>query len=135
MDNQVNVDLANIRLEQAKQCLRAAQLLIDSGLYKDSANRSYYAILHSMRAVLALEAIDSKKHSGVIAAFRKRYIKTGKLDAKLSQIIKNSFEVRNLSDYNDFYIVSKTLVVEQLENACIFLAAAENYIENHTNAV
>ena len=48
MDNQVNADLAKIRLEQAKQCLRAAQVMIDADLHRDSANKSYYAILHSM---------------------------------------------------------------------------------------
>jgi uncharacterized protein (UPF0332 family) len=30
-----------------------------------------------MRAVQALDGFDSKKHSGVISAFRKDYIKTG----------------------------------------------------------
>ena len=131
MDNQINKDLANARLEQAKQCLRAANVMIDTDLYKDSANRSYYAILHSMRAVLALESFDSKKHSGIIAAFRQRYIKTGKLDSSLSGIIRNAFEVRNSSDYDDFFIVSKALVIEQLENARKFLAEAEKFIKSH----
>ena len=131
MDKQVNMDLAKTRLAQAKQCLRAAKIMIDSDLYRDSANRSYYAILHSMRAVLALESFDSKKHSGVIAAFRQRFIKTGKLESSLSKTIRNAFEVRNLSDYNDFYIVPKALVTEQLENATEFLKVIEKYIETH----
>lgn len=44
--------------------------------YKGAANRSYYAIFHTMRSVLALDQIDFSKHSGVSAYFRKEYIKT-----------------------------------------------------------
>ena len=44
---------------------------------KGAANRSYYAIFHAMRAVLALDGIDMKRHSGVMSEFRRLYIKTG----------------------------------------------------------
>ena len=40
-------------------------------------HRSYYAIFHAMRAVLALDGIDMKRHSGVMSEFRRLYIKTG----------------------------------------------------------
>ena len=68
--------LIRFRLEQAQECLRAASVLIDAEVYKDAATRSYYCIFHAMRAVLAVDGFDSKKHSGVISAFRQKYIKT-----------------------------------------------------------
>ena len=129
-----NIDcktLVDVRLKQARECLIASRANIDAGTFKASANRSYYAIFHAMRAVLALESFDSKKHSGVISTFRQRYIKTGKFDKTLSVIIKNAFDVRNLSDYDDFYIVSKAEVTEQLDNATKFLDAVINYIASY----
>lgn len=46
-------------------------------MYDTAANRSYYAIFHAARVVLALDGQDYKKHSGVISNFQKNYIKTG----------------------------------------------------------
>lgn len=60
-----------------------------------------------MRAVLALDEIDSKKHSGVIAEFRRLYIKTGKIPVELSAIISKQFDARSQSDYDDFFTISK----------------------------
>ena len=123
--------LAGVRLQQAKACLLSAEREMAVGSvdsFKTSANRSYYAIFHAMRSVLAFDEFDSKKHSGVISIFRKDYVKTGIFPAKLSDIIKNAFEVRNDSDYQDFYIISKEKVVAQLENAKVFVAAVEEYV-------
>ena len=60
-----------------------------------------------MRAVLALDGFDSKKHSGIIAEFRKNYLKTEILPKELSPMIDGLVETRQGSDYDDFYIISK----------------------------
>lgn len=91
MDNEA-VNLAKIRLEHAKQCLASAKKLIEIEDYKSAANRSYYAIFHSMRSVLALERKDFSKHSGVSSYFRKNYIKNKIFPIKLSDIISEAFE-------------------------------------------
>ena len=43
-------------------------------------------------------------------------------------MIQSAFEVRNDSDYDDFYVISKEEVDQQLENAKVILAAIEEYI-------
>jgi len=128
MFEQETIDLAKHRIEQSENCIQAAVLSEKEGLYKDAANRSYYSIFHAMRAVLALERFDSKKHSGIISAFRQRYIKTGKFDACFSDVISNAFDVRNSSDYEDFYVLTKADVDTQISNAADFLDAVKNYI-------
>ena len=62
-------------------CLQAGES------YRSAANRAYYAIFYAMRAVLALDGVDMKHHSGIISEFRKRYIKTSVFDASLSGLI------------------------------------------------
>jgi hypothetical protein len=131
MDKYNLKDLANFRLDQARECLQASELLINTNNYKDAANRSYYCIFHLMRAVLALDGHDSKKHSGVISEFRKRYIKTGKFDASFSDTIKDAFDIRTDSDYQDFYTISKADVEQQAGNAKVFLDAVQKYIDTY----
>ena len=122
--------LMHLRLEQARECLDAAILMLDAEKYKDAANRSYYCIFHAMRAVLALDGFDSKKHSGIMSEFGRRYIKTQLFPSNSSKLIRSAFDVRNDCDYNDFYVISKDDVAIQIENAKTFLAAVEAYIKS-----
>ena len=80
-------NLSRIRFEKAEECLSAARDLIGTQNYRGAANRSYYAIFHAMRAVLAYDGIDMQLHSGIISEFRKRYLKTEILDRELSKTI------------------------------------------------
>jgi uncharacterized protein (UPF0332 family) len=109
--------LAAYRLERARELLDASQLLLDAEHVKDSINRSYYAMLSALKSVLALDGFDAKKHYGVISEFRKLYIKTGTFDEEFSDYIGDAFQVRNSSDYNDMFLVSKDEALEQLEHA------------------
>ena len=129
MDSGSAKDLALYRLSQAADSLNVAESNMQLGFYKDAVNRSYYCIFHSMRAVLALGLYDSKKHSGVIAEFNRNYVKTGAFDKRFSKIISKSFQVRNRSDYEDFYIVAKEDVIQQMSDAKEFMAVAAAYID------
>ena len=63
--------LSQVRLEHAIECLSAARNLLETENYKSAANRSYYAVFHEMRAVLAFDEIDMKHHGGIISEFRR----------------------------------------------------------------
>lgn len=127
-------DLSDYRLEQAKRCIKSARVLVADNDYKGAANRSYYAIFHCMRSVLVLDGVDFSKHSGVLAYFRKQYIKTGIFDIELSDIIGEAFDIRNDSDYDDYYIISKEDVKEQIENAKKFYCIIEEYLRKKNEA-
>ena len=103
-------------------------MLLTGERYRSAANRAYYAIFHAMRAVLALDGVDMKLHSGIISEFRKRYIKTGIFDASLSGIISELSSVREGSDYNDFFIVSKAETIQQVQAAEEFLSEIQAYL-------
>ena len=129
MLSEEKIILSKTRLAIAKERLAFADEILRIGDFKTVANRSYYAIFSAMRAVLALDGFDSKKHSGVIAEFRKNYIKTEILPKELSVIIDALVEIRQGSDYDDFYIVSKDEVYEQLENAKYFIDEVERFLK------
>lgn len=120
--------ISAVRLEKAEECLADAKLLLESESYKSAANRSYYAVFHAMRAVLAYDGYDSKKHSGIIAEFRRLYIKTGLFESGLSDIIRSVFDLRTDSDYNDFFVASKADVAEQVGNTEYFVQQIKEYL-------
>ncbi|MBR5427973.1 MAG: HEPN domain-containing protein [Clostridia bacterium] len=122
--------MAKYRLEKAKNDLSAAKIIAEQGYYEVAANRSYYAIFHAARAVLALTEQDFRKHSGVIAFFRKEYVKTGIFEKRLSDIIQDAFEIRTDCDYEDFYVVAKEDVEQQIANAEYFIIQIENYLQS-----
>lgn len=125
-------DYAKYRMERAREDLDAAHLLFDAGNYRIANNRAYHAIFHAMRAVLVFDNFDSSKHSGVIAEFRRRYIKEGIFPTEISKMIGSAFTIRNASDYDDMFITSKNDTKEQIDNAEYVYKAIEEYISNRT---
>lgn len=122
-------ELMQYRLDMAKERLSSAKLLLDNGSYKDSIGRSYYAIFTTVRALLAIDGVDFSKHAGVISHFQKEYIKTGIFDVKYSKYLSNAFQIRNNTDYADFFIVSREDAKEQYERAEDFYKVIETYLK------
>lgn len=127
--NNESIELSKYRLQKAREDLDNAAINLDNDFVKGSINRSYYAIFHAIRAILALDLFDSKKHSGIIAFFQKNYVSTGKFEVDYSKIVRNAFSIRNKSDYDDFYIVSRSEAEQQLANAKAFLQKVTVYLQ------
>ena len=128
--NQPAKDLSIYRLERAKEDYTAAENNLGLKDLRTAVNRAYYAIFHAVRAVLALDEYDSKKHSGIISEFRLRYIKTEIFDKEISEMIGKAFKIRNKSDYQDMYIVSRNDTEIQIRNAKTIIDAVEKYLKN-----
>lgn len=52
----------------------------------------------------------------------------GIFDVEMSDIISMAFEARSDSDYDDFYVISKEEVEEQIANAEKFCEAVQGYL-------
>jgi len=128
LHSEAAISLSKYRIEQAEEFLRDAEHNLSVNAYKTANNRAYYSIFHSMRALLALDGVDFKKHSGVIAYFREKYIKTKVFDRECSDIISSASLIRNKSDYDDFYIADKQETIEQVENARAMYKMVEAYL-------
>ena len=135
MYDKVHIDLCRYRLSKAEEYLNDAKKTLDLEMYDTAANRSYYAIFHAVRALLALDGKDFKKHSGVISCFQKDYIKTGIFDKELSNIVKSAFSLRTESDYEDFFIISREDVIKQVFEAEKFYGEIERYIDSCTDSL
>lgn len=103
MHSKEQIELCRYRLSKACEYLNDAEKSLGYEMYDTAANRSYYAIFHAVRALLALSGKDFRKHSGVISCFQMDYIKTGIFEKRMSDIIKSAFSLRTESDYEDFF--------------------------------
>ena len=128
------LDLTKYRLDLAKERAEISKIMLDEGHYRDSVNRSYYAIFSAIRALLAENRVDFKKHSAVIGYFRKNYIKTGIFDVKFSKYVGDAFNLRNDCDYEDFIFASREEAETQYNHAVEFYEAVKNYLEKLENA-
>ena len=120
-------ELIKYRLESARERLNSAEVLLASKSYKDSIGRSYYAMFTAVRALLAKDGVDYSKHAGVISYFQREYIKTQKFEKKYSKYLSQAFQIRNNTDYADFFVVSFEDAREQADRAKEFLTAIEEF--------
>ena len=129
MLNLTRKDLSKYRYEKSKDMLSSAKRDYDAKDYASANNRAYYCVFHAIRAVLALDGLDFKKHSMVIATFGKDYLKTGKIDRSFGALISSASLIRNRSDYEDFFICSIEDTQRLIDGAEKFLAEVEHFLE------
>ena len=130
MDNQDMITLSKYRIEQAKENLEEAEALFNINKYKGASNRAYYSIFHAIKAILALEPIDFKKHSSVIAYFNKENVSKNIFSRELGKRVSEARFFREKSDYVDFYIVTKEECEAQIETAKMMNEKVEADVEN-----
>lgn len=123
-------ELALYRISVAKEDLSVAEMNFESGHYRASNNRAYYAIFRAISACLALNFKSYKQHAQVIGNFNKDFVHTGIFPKEISRKISRSQEVRHASDYDDFYIISVEDAKEQLDTAKEVVRMVEEYLQS-----
>lgn len=122
------IELMKYRLDSAEERLESSKILLENGNYKDSIGRAYYAMFTAVRAILAMDEQDFSKHAGVISYFQKNYIKAGIFAVRYSKYLSEAFQIRNNTDYADFFIVSAKDANEQYEKATEFYKIIKMYL-------
>ena len=129
MPDERRVDLCNYRMKNSEDSLTVAEDCLKKGLYRDAINRSFYAI----KALLALEEVDFKKHKDVVAYFNRTYAATEKIPREIGRKLARLQQKREKSDYVDFYIASKEETMEQIENTKSVILAVKDYLSRMEN--
>lgn len=122
--------LAKYRLTKAETELTISKVLLENKFYAKSLNSSYYTMFYAVRALLALDKVDSKKHSGVLNHFNNLYVRTEKFSKDFFRYLNSAFTIRLQSDYNDFFVATRKDAEKQIENAEKFLKEVKDYLEN-----
>lgn len=122
-------DLSKYRMEKAKDDLETSEIMVKNNKYSQSINRSYYAMFHAVRSLLALSKFDSQKHSAIISYFNHHFIKSSKIEVEYSKMLTIAFKFRNDSDYKDFYTITHQDAELQLENAKKFIKRIQKFLQ------
>lgn len=120
--------LSNYRIQGAEDSLKAAEFCLKNGLYRDSINRSYYAAFYCVKAVLALDTVDFRRHKDVMAYFNKEYVATGIFERETGRRLGKIQRIREMSDYDDFFLASREQAEEQYQTAQLVLKMVKNYV-------
>lgn len=129
MPDITKIDLSRYRMRKAQEMLASAKRDMEAEDYASANNRAYYAIFHAMRAVLALDGEDYKKHSAVISRFTLNYLKPEVFSKEYGKLISNASLIRNRSDYEDFYICSVEDTKALFSGAMAFCGQIGEYLE------
>ena len=125
---QDRIDLARHYISKAKDRYDDGLVLKNIDRYESAANRLYYALFHATNAVLALKGAASSRHRGVKTLFDMHYIKTNIMDIKYSKLYNTVLEVREDSDYEDFYVIDKAEVDTSFTQVKEFIGYADTFI-------
>ena len=129
MDKKITVNgFAKYRLERAKQDLSDAEFSYKDRRYLNANNRAYYAIFHAIKAVLATERIDFKKHKDVLAYFNQHYVKTEIFPRMIGKKISQANKVREDSDYDDEFVPTDEETKIQINTAREIINLVEKYL-------
>ncbi len=116
-------------LAWAHQALRTARLTLEHEDYITTVNRAYYAIFYGANALLAIKGLERSKHSGVIAAFRQHFIKTGIMETEYSDFYGAAMEDRHAGDYG-LVALSNEVAARDLRRAELFVARIEQLLRD-----
>lgn len=132
MNNEEIETFARYRLNKAKETLETARMIFNEGKDFSSANnRAYYAIFYAIRAVLAIEEIDFKRHKDVLAYFNKEYVNKGIFPKMIGRKISQAQRIREDSDYDDDYEPSLEKTEQQINTAQELIDLVEKYVDNY----
>ena len=131
MDKETYRVLASVRMERAIELVDEAKELLQNERYKSANNRAFYAMEKTMKALLAIKEIDADSHNGCLRQFNVHYIKerVGGFEPGDYKRMANGQRIRNVSDYDDFYIADKKECQQQVEMATEFLNKARIFME------
>lgn len=131
MDEETIQGFAKYRLSKAKETLKTAENILKMGNdYVSANNRAYYAIFYAIRAVLALEQKDFKRHKDVIAYFNKEYVNKDIFPRKIGRKIAQAQKRREDSDYDDEFELEYEQLELQMNTAKELIELVEEYINN-----
>lgn len=130
MDKEYYFALAKVRMERAKELLIEAKELLDREAYKSANNRAFYAVEKSVKALLATEQVEVTTHNGGLKQFNFIFIfkGDGTFSSEDYQKIARAEQIRNASDYDDFYVASKEEARQQVQDAEYIVSKVEAYI-------
>jgi uncharacterized protein (UPF0332 family) len=121
--------LVEYRLKKAKETFAEISILIENKLWRNAANRLYYACFYAASALLINDGHQAHTHSGVKTVLSLNYIKENKIDKSLIKTYGKLFNMRQRDDYEDWINIEEDDISPLVEPAKKFIVEIENFIK------
>ena len=130
MKNSDVKQLVRYRLEQAKEAIEDAHVLIDAQRSAISiVNRAYYAMFYAVLALLQTIGKVPHKHAGAIALFDSEFVKEGPFSKEMSEDLHLAFQLRQASDYQVAPRIDREEAAQVLEKATNFVSTIGKHLK------
>jgi uncharacterized protein (UPF0332 family) len=107
-------------LKRADESMRAAEALLGLGLHADSVSRSYYAVLHLVRALLLSLGLEARSHSGIVHLFHAELVRPGLFPPTHNRALAALQRSREFADYDAAVTFSQADAEASLADARAF---------------
>lgn len=118
-------------LHKAQESIDAARLLLRGRFPAFAVSRAYYAMFYAIQALLEGEGLAFSKHSAVISAFGKHFVKSGRVVAQFHRYILDAWEARHEGDYAPVSKITSDAAKEHVEHAAKFLEMAKSLMASN----
>lgn len=115
-------------LLKAQESIKAAKLLLEGGFAGFAVSRAYYAMFYVAQALLEGEGLAFSKHSAVIAALGRHFVRTGRIPEEYHRYLLDAFEARHEGDYAPVSTLTPETAREHVERAAKILALADTLL-------
>lgn len=109
--------LSEVRFAKAREALADARATLAQERLDTAVNRSYYAALSAVRALLILDGANPESHGGAMTLLGLRFIRTELLPVSVSKDFKILMAKRTDVDYGDFESISRSEAEECVQRA------------------
>ncbi|OFX16517.1 MAG: hypothetical protein A2033_05515 [Bacteroidetes bacterium GWA2_31_9] len=122
--------LIKYRIEQAKETIDDARLMIDNNKYRSAVNRIYYAMFYSLLAFGLKHNYETGKHTKLIGWFNKEFVHSGLIDKKFGRIINRAYLRRTKGDYDTYVEFDKETINTMFSDMIEFIDTIEKSIHS-----
>ena len=132
MEDKYFDELVKLRLERAEELVKEAKKLLEDNSFKSANNRAYYAMEKAITVLLIDKRIETKTHNGAMKMFNVEYVRgeNAVFTNEDYRLVSKVEQIRNSSDYDDFYVTNKEEAKQQVEDAIYMVEKVKSYFSN-----
>jgi uncharacterized protein (UPF0332 family) len=126
---QTQQDRIEARMVLAREKLKVARVLFESGHYNDTVSKAYYAMFYASKALLLALGEDPHKHQGVVSMFGKKIAKVGLTHPRYGRTLAVAQQLREEADYRDDYKATRADSEDAIRDAEDFVNEAQETLK------
>jgi uncharacterized protein (UPF0332 family) len=121
-----------LELERGAESLKGAEVNLKEGLFDESVSSAYYAMFHSIKAILLTIDQEPATHQGVVTLFGLHFIKPGIIEEEYNSLFIEAKDDREDSDYDVTRKFARGEAEERIASAKILTARIADYLKRNS---